>query len=119
MKTTLAAIAHSRSGDKGNHANIALFAYNRAAFDWIAQNLTAGKVKEIFRETDPCSRVERFDVPNLLAFNYLLYEILDGGASRSLHIDTQGKSLGYRLLLAPIDIPDSSLTIRVPREELP
>jgi len=101
----LSEIAHGRSGDKGNHANVAILAYTRSGFDWLRANLTAEKVKNYFAGLRP-SRVVRYDVPNLLAVNFVLHDVLAGGASRSLRADTQGKSLALALLQMPIDRPD-------------
>jgi hypothetical protein len=93
----LSEIAHGRSGDKGNHANIAVIAYTAAGFDWLRQNLTADVVREYFASLNP-TRVVRFEAPNLLALNFVLYDVLAGGASRSLRSDTQGKTLALALL---------------------
>src|SRR5262249_43967188 len=100
----LSDIAHGRSGDKGNHANIAVIAYTQAGFDWLRQNLTADVVANYFRPMSP-SRVERFEAANVLALNFVLYDVLGGGASRSLRIDTQGKTLALALLQMPIAEP--------------
>jgi hypothetical protein len=105
-RLTLAEIAHGRSGDKGNHANIAVIAYTSAGFDWLKQHLTAERVAEYFAPLDP-TRVERFEAPNLLALNFVLYNILAGGASRSLRLDTQGKTLALAQLQMPIYRPDN------------
>ena len=93
----LSEIAHGRSGDKGNHANIAVLAYTPAGYAWLREHLTAQAVHEYFAPLGP-SRVERFEVENLLGLNFLLYDVLAGGASRSLRIDTQGKTLALALL---------------------
>jgi len=104
--TTLAAIAHGRSGDKGNHANVAVIAYTPAGFAWLRQHLTAEVVAAYFAPLGP-SRVERFEAANLLAVNFLLYDALAGGASRSLRTDTQGKTLALALLQMPLSpLPD-------------
>jgi hypothetical protein len=100
----LSTIAHGRSGDKGNHANVAVIAYTRAGFDWLRENLTAEVVARYFAPLAP-SRVERFEAANLSAVNFMLYDVLAGGASRSLRIDTQGKTLALALLQMPIDRP--------------
>jgi hypothetical protein len=100
----LSAIAHGRSGDKGNHANVAVLAYTPAGYDWLRNHLTADVVGEYFRPLGP-SRVERFEAPNLLGLNFLLYNVLAGGASRSLRIDSQGKTLALALLQMPLDLP--------------
>lgn len=103
-KITLEVIAHGRSGDKGNHANIAIIAYTQAGYDWLRAHLTAEVVAQYFAPMQP-SRVVRFEAPNVWGLNFLLYDILAGGASRSLRIDTQGKTLALTLLRMPIDTP--------------
>ena len=100
----LADIAHGRSGDKGNHANITVLAYTEAGFAWLREHLTAERVAAYFAPLG-ASRVERFEAANLLAVNFLLYDVLAGGASRSLRSDTQGKTLALALLRMPIDGP--------------
>jgi len=102
---TLSAIAHGRSGDKGNHANIAVIAYTAAGFAWLREFLTAERVAQYFAPLGP-EKVERYEAPNLLALNFVLRGVLAGGASRSLRIDTQGKTLALALLQMPISLPD-------------
>lgn len=104
QKARLGDIAHGRSGDKGNHANIAVLAYTPAGFDWMREHLTAEVVKNYFAPLGPSS-VERYEVPNLNAFNFFLRDVLAGGASRSLRIDTQGKTLALALLEMPVELP--------------
>jgi hypothetical protein len=101
----LSDIAHGRSGDKGNHANIAVIAYTAAGFAWLRQHLTAEVVQSYFHSLHP-SRVVRYEAANLLALNFVLYDVLAGGASRSLRVDSQGKALALALLrmsLPPLD----------------
>ncbi|MCS6866773.1 MAG: hypothetical protein RMJ56_08975 [Gemmataceae bacterium] len=90
-------IAHGRSGDKGNHANIAIIANTPGDYAWLQRHLTADVVERYFAPLKP-SRVERYEVPNLHALNFVLYDVLAGGASRSLRSDTQGKALALALL---------------------
>src|SRR5262245_45133516 len=97
----LSDIAHGRSGDKGNHANVAVIAYTPAGFAWLRAHLTAEVVGRYFASLKP-SRVERFEAPNLNALNFMLYDVLAGGASRSLRIDTQGKTFALALLRMPL-----------------
>ncbi len=97
----LADIAHGRSGDKGNHGNVAVIAYTPAGFAWLREHLTAEVVANYFASLGP-SRVVRFEAANLLAVNFLLYDVLAGGASRSLRTDTQGKTLALALLQMPL-----------------
>jgi len=100
----LSTIAHGRSGDKGNHANVAVIAYTPAGFAWLQKSLTADRVSQYFRTLGP-TKVERFEAANLKALNFLLHDILAGGASRSLRSDTQGKTLALALLRMPIEEP--------------
>ena len=101
----LSTIAHGRSGDKGNHANVAVIAYTPAGFAWLREHLTAQVVQTYFATLQP-SRVIRYEAANVLAVNFMLYDVLAGGASRSLRIDTQGKTLALALLQMSIDVPD-------------
>ncbi|MCI0380661.1 MAG: hypothetical protein L0215_24005 [Gemmataceae bacterium] len=100
----LSDIAHGRSGDKGNHANVAVLAYTDAGYVWLRENLTVDVVRKYF-EPLGASQVERFEAPNVFGLNFLLYDVLAGGASRSLRIDTQGKTLALALLQMPIARP--------------
>ena len=90
-------LASARSGDKGNHANIGVVARSEDAYEILVSRLTAVRVQDYFRELGVI-RVERFELPKVQALNFLLYDALGGGASRSLRIDTQGKLLGTALL---------------------
>jgi hypothetical protein len=103
MPHPLSTIAHARSGDKGNHANIAVLAYTRDGFFWLRENLTAEVVADYFKNLGP-SRVLRYEAANVMGFNFVLYDVLAGGASRSLRLDTQGKTLGLALLQMPIKV---------------
>jgi hypothetical protein len=112
----LSDIAHGRSGDKGNHANVAVIAYTAAGYDWLRGYLTARRVEEYFAPLGP-SRVERYEAPNLLALNFVLHDVLASGASRSLRTDSQGKTLALALLRMPLDRPDRYEEMRRPREK--
>ena len=105
MQLSLSAIAHGRSGDKGNHANVAVVAYTTAGYAWLRERLTAQVVERYFAPLRP-SRVVRYEAANLLGLNFFLYDVLAGGASRSLRVDTQGKTLALALLQMLIDVPD-------------
>jgi len=104
VKRPLSAIAHGRSGDKGNHSNIAIIAYTPTGYAWLKANLTVDAVATHFASLGQ-SRVERFEADNVLGLNFMLYDALAGGASRSLRSDTQGKSFALALLQLPIDLP--------------
>ncbi|MBI4445963.1 MAG: DUF1446 domain-containing protein [Acidobacteria bacterium] len=104
-RVVLKEICYARSGDKGDMANIGVVARTPAIYEWMVEELTAQKVKEFFGEI--CGgRVERFEVPNLWALNFLLHESLGGGGTVSLRIDPQGKTLASALLLMQVDVPE-------------
>jgi hypothetical protein len=90
-------LATARSGDKGNHANIGVVARDAAAYDVLLRKLTAERVAEFFAGLGATS-VERFELPKVLALNFVLYNALAGGASGSLRVDSQGKLLGTAIL---------------------
>lgn len=90
-------LASARSGDKGNHANIGVVAKDEASYEILCSRLTAVRVQTHFAGLG-VSRVERFELPLIRALNFVLYDALGGGASRSLRIDTQGKLLATSLL---------------------
>jgi hypothetical protein len=113
----LADIAHGRSGDKGNHANVAVIAYTDAGFAWLREHLTADAVAAYFRPLGP-SRVARFEAANLFALNFLLYDVLAGGASRSLRSDSQGKTLALALLQMPLERPANYADMLRPAAEV-
>ncbi len=90
-------LAHTRSGDKGNRANIGVVAFDPAGYAWLREKLTESVVAEYLKPLHP-GKVRRYDLPNILAFNFVIDDALGGGASRSLRLDTQGKALGVALL---------------------
>jgi hypothetical protein len=106
---TLGQVAHTRSGDKGNHANLGVVAYTPAGYEFLCRELTAERVAAHFaglaERPDSPLRVERCELPGIRALNFLLYDCLAGGASRSLRIDTQGKLLGTAALEIPLPRP--------------
>jgi hypothetical protein len=104
-RVPLSAIAHGRSGDKGNHANVAVIAYTDAGFAWLREHLTTDVVAAYFASLGP-SRVERFEAAIVRGLNFMLYDALAGGASRSLRADTQGKTLAQALLRMMVDAPE-------------
>lgn len=99
-------IAHGRSGDKGNHANIGVIAYTPAGFVFLDAHLPASKVRDYFRSLQAES-VERYALPGIHAFNFLLRNILGGGASESLRTDSQGKVLATALLEMELPVPQN------------
>lgn len=95
-------LAHARSGDKGNRLNIALICRTPDAYEAIAAQVTPTRVAAHFAARRP-SRVVRYDLPNLCAFNFVLDDVLDGGVNASLGLDGHGKSLSFRLLEMELD----------------
>jgi len=109
----LADIAHARSGDKGNHANVGVIAYTPAGFEFLGRYLTETRLAEYLLPLRP-RQVERFEMPGILAYNYLLRDILAGGASRSLRTDNQGKVLSAALLEMQIPSPTNLSEMKRP-----
>lgn len=102
-KIKLLNIAHGRSGDKGNAANIGIIAYDDKGYWIIKKHLTAQKVKQHFKGI--CfGKVERFELPNIRALNFLLHDTLGGGGTVSLKHDAQGKTLAAALLRMEIKV---------------
>jgi len=106
MKVSLLKVAHARSGDKGDTANVGLIALKDEYYPLLVREVTAARVKEHFGEMVKGS-VERFELPNLGALNFLLHESLGGGGTLSLMTDAQGKTFSTALLRMRIEIPDS------------
>src|SRR5213076_2093992 len=105
MKVQLTKLAHARSGDKGDTANVGLIALRDDFYPLLARHVTAARVKEHFKGI--CKgEVERFELPNLGALNFLLHESLGGGGTLSLMTDAQGKTFSTALLRMQIDIAD-------------
>ena len=96
-------IANTRSGDKGNRLNIALVCRDPFYYPAIAQQVTADRVAKIFASRKP-TRVVRYDLPKLAAFNFVLDDVLEGGVNASLGLDGHGKSLSFLLLDIPIQL---------------
>ena len=105
MKVQLVKLAHGRSGDKGDTANIGLIALEDEFYPVLLREVTAERVKQHF--TGICKgEVERFELPNLCALNFLLHESLGGGGTLSLMTDAQGKTFSTALLRMEIEISD-------------
>ncbi len=109
MKVQLSQIAYARSGDKGSGANVGVIAYTAAGYELLRASLTAEAAQEFFQRLG-ATNVKRYELPNLLALNFILQNVLDGGASLSLRIDPQGKALGQALLEMELDVPQAQLS---------
>ena len=108
VRVPLVRLCLARSGDKGDIANIGVIARSEAIYVWMLEHLTPAFVKRYF--DDVCEgEVERFELPNLLAVNFLLHQSLGGGGTRSLLLDAQGKTYAQYLLAAMVEVPEGLL----------
>ena len=108
LKTHLLDIAHARSGDKGDAVNVGLIARDPKFYPFLKEHVTAERVKAHFGPM--CEgAVERFELPNLGALNFLLHEALGGGGTVSLKLDAQGKTYAAHLLRMEVDVPEDLL----------
>ena len=109
MKMKLLDLAHARSGDKGDAVNVGLIARDPKYYDFLLEAVTPERVRAHF---GPAVRgeVERFELPNLNALNFMLHEALGGGGTVSLKLDAQGKTYAARLLRMEVDVPDALLS---------
>ena len=105
MKVSLFKLAHARSGDKGDTANVGVIALKDEYYPLLVREVTAERVKEHFGDMVKGS-VDRFELPNLHALNFLLHGSLGGGGTLSLMTDAQGKTMSTALLRMFIDVPD-------------
>jgi hypothetical protein len=104
IRVRLEQIAHARSGDKGDGSNVGLIAYTEAGYAVIRDQVTAARVKSHFSQI--ClGEVDRYEVPNLKALNFILHDSLGGGGSESVKTDAQGKTHGQALLRMELDLP--------------
>jgi hypothetical protein len=108
VRVPLSRLAHARSGDKGDTCNIGVIARAPEIYPWLARTLTAPVVKRHFRGIT-LGKVERFEVPNLGALNFLLHESLGGGGTVSLRLDAQGKTLSHALLAMEVEVAQALL----------
>jgi hypothetical protein len=109
IRVRLVDIAHARSGDKGDTANVGVIALRPAWYPLLARELTVERVAHHFAGviTGP---VERFELPNLHALNFLLHGALDGGGTLSLKTDAQGKVFSTALLRLVLELPDEDVS---------
>jgi len=102
---SLSQLAYARSGDKGDASNVGIVAYDRAGYMLLKTVLTPERVKRHFEKI--CrGEVERYELDNILALNFILHDSLGGGGSESLKSDAQGKTHGLALLQMKIEVPD-------------
>ena len=99
-------LAHGRAGDKGNTSNISVIAWNQTCFELLVSQVTEGKVAAWFGYRHP-NKVTRYVLPKLLAMNFVLEGILDGGVNDALNLDTHGKGLSFWMMDMPIEVPQT------------
>jgi hypothetical protein len=97
-------LAHARTGDKGNHTNIGLFAYDPACYALLTEQVTAERVAAHFAYRKPTA-VRRYLLPKLHAMNFVIENVLDGGVNDSLNLDMHGKALSFYLLTMTLRVP--------------
>ena len=100
----LRALAHGRTGDKGNRSNISVIALDPRDYDLLVDQVTEARVADLFAHRRPTA-VRRYLLPKLGAMNFVLDDVLDGGVNGSLNLDTHGKALAFLLLELPITLP--------------
>ena len=105
MRVLLQHLAHTRSGDKGNTSNIAVFAYEPEFYELLKVQLTAERFKAFYREAIK-GEVLRYEVDNIHALNFVAHGALGGGVSRSLCLDNYGKALSAAILGFEMEVPD-------------
>lgn len=111
-RARLETIAHARSGDKGDGSNVGIIATDPRAYEFLREELTTERVAAHFAEV--CrGRVERFEVPNLLALNFILHDSLGGGGTLSLKTDAQGKTHAQGLLCLELEIPSDLIEAQI------
>jgi hypothetical protein len=108
MKVRLLDLAHARSGDKGDTANVGVIALDPRWFPLLSRELTVERVTEHFRGKID-GHVDRFELPNLHALNFLLHGALDGGGTLSLKTDAQGKVFSTAMLRMELDVPEDEV----------
>ena len=104
MRVRLRQIAGARSGDKGKHSNVGIYFYNQEVYDWAKEVINVKMIKNHFSEI-VLGDVDRYELDNILALNFILKDSLGGGGSETLINDAQGKTHGQAALLLELDLP--------------
>lgn len=120
-KLPLYGMAHARSGDKGDASNVGVLAYDDRAYAILREQLTVARVKEHFGDL-VAGHVDRYEMPNLRALNFILHDSLGGGGSASLKTDAQGKTHGMAMLRMSIEVPEDYVppeAMTAPQGEIP
>lgn len=106
MRISLAKLAHARSGDKGDAANCGVIAFKEEWYPIVRDALTTERVKKHF-DGVCLGAVDRYELPNIWALNFVLHNTLGGGGTVSLKLDAQGKTIASAMLMMEIDVPDT------------
>ena len=112
-RVQLIRLAHGRSGDKGDTVNVGVIARHADLYPIIVEQVTVKRVRAHFRDMVR-GKVERFELPNIWALNFLLHGALDGGGTVSLMTDAQGKTFSTALLRMEVDVPDDLMNLLSP-----
>ena len=104
IRVPLHRLAHGRAGDKGDTLNVSVIAYRPEVFPLLVEQVTEGRVAEVFRDRAPTS-VRRYVLPGLHALNFVLEGVLDGGVNEALGLDTHGKALAFLVLGLEVEVP--------------
>ena len=97
-------VAHARTGDKGNRSNISVIAWQDVFWPVLTAQVTQERIEKLFAFRHP-SKVQRYELPNLKALNFVLDDVLEGGVNSALNLDSHGKSLSYLLLSLKVEVP--------------
>ena len=104
VEVSLHQVAHGRAGDKGNRLNVSVMPYDPGAYAALAEQLTEARVLAVFAHRG-ATRVKRYDLPLLPAFNFVIEDVLEGGVNGSLNLDGHGKSNSFLLLATAVRVP--------------
>jgi len=105
-RVKLREVAHARSGEKGNAANVSVIAYREEDYEFIRSQITVESVRQVYGPITKGSIV-RYEVPSIAALNFVLNDVLEGGRSRTLAFDESGKALSSLILTLDVDVPDA------------
>lgn len=104
VEVPLHRVAHGRAGDKGNRLNVSLMPYDSHAYAALGEQLTEARVLAAYAHRG-ATRVKRYDLPLLAAYNFVIEDVLEGGVNGSLNLDGHGKSNSFLLLAIPVHVP--------------
>ena len=104
VEVQLHRVAHGRAGDKGNRLNVSVMPYDSEAYATLGEQLTEARVLKAFAHRG-ATRVKRYDLPKLAAYNFVIDDVLEGGVNGSLNLDGHGKSNSFLLLAISVRVP--------------